>query len=347
MPPKAKSTTFRQILTDIGKKNFSPVYILMGEEPFYIDKLVDALENSVVSPDEKDFNYSCFYGQDADISEVLAACQQYPFMSDHRLVILKEAQSMQKAKNRLDAFTEYVSHPNESNVFVIAFKNDNLNATSALMKAASKSGAVVFKSPTLRDYEVAKELKAYCTSKHIGIDDRTAEMLVDYLGVSLSKVFSEVDKLIVAGLGKEGRITPELIERNIGLSKDYNNFELQDALAEKNYDKCLRIVKYFESNPKKNPTTVTTGLLFSFYSKLVCAIFSPDKSDSGLMMAMELKSSYGLKNYKTALSRYNANQAVKAIDFLRQFDIQSKGVGSFQNEYALLRELIFNIFTAK
>lgn len=347
MAAKAVKNDFRSILTSINNKDFAPVYLLMGAEPYYIDRLVEALEKNVVPEEERDFNFSVFYAQDSDMKEVLAACQQYPFMSDRKLVILKEAQSMDRAKARLDIFSEYVKRPNESNVFVIAFKGDNLNATSDLMKAASKSNCVIFKSPTLRDYEVAAPIKDYCSSKRIGIDENAVSMLIEYVGTNLSKLFSEIDKVIVGGIGKEGRITPEHIHNNIGISKEFNNFELTDALAYKNYDKSMRIISYFESNPKANPTIVTTGTLFSFFSKLMIAHFTPDKSDASLMAATGVKSSYTFRSYKAALMKYSPNQTLRAIDLLREFDIKSKGVGSFQNEYALLRELIYNIFTAK
>lgn len=344
MANKSTSSGFRELLTEINKGNFSPVYILMGEEPYYLDVLSNTLENKVVAEEEKDFNFSIFYGQDADVSNVIAACQQYPFMSDRKLVILKEAQSMDKAKTRLEALADYISHPNESNVFVLVFKGDTLNATSNLMKAAKKGDAVIFNSEKLRDYQLSAPLQDYCRSKKTGIDDKALAMLIEYLGTDLSKLFGEIDKLIVASGIELKRITPDLIERNIGISKDYNNFELQSAIAQKNYDRCMEIIKYFESNPKQNPTIATTGILFRFFSNLIVCHFSQDKSDSGLMEALNLRNSYSLKEYKIAMANYSLVQSVNAIRQLRNFDIKSKGVESFQNEYNLLKELIFSIF---
>lgn len=194
---------------------------------------------------------------------------------------------------------------------------------------------------------MAVPIREYCRSKQYSIEEKAVSLLVEFLGFDLSKVFSELDKLAVASGDKAPRITCELIEKNIGISKDFNNFELVKALSYKNYDKCMQIVKYFESNPKQNPTMVTTGTLFSFFSKLIIAHFSTDKSDRGIALATGASNSYALNDYKTALTKYSPRQTLNAIHLLRQFDLQSKGIGSFQNEFALLKELIYNIFTSR
>lgn len=343
---KSGKSDFRSIFSDIRQRNFSPVYLLMGEEAYYIDRIVDALERSVVAEDERDFNFTVVYGQDADMPSVIASCQQYPFMADRRIVILKEAQSMTNAKNALEALAPYVERPNLQCVLVVSHKGGDLNATSKLMKAASKSGnAVVFKSPALREWEVAAPVSEYCREKKVGIGDDCIEILKEYIGYDLSKLFGAIDKLAVSVEKDNGRITRELIERNIGISKDFNNFELQSALAAKNYDRCMRIISYFESNPRKNPTNMTTGMLFGFYSKLLAAQLSADKSPAGLKAAVGAKSDFAFRDYRTALSKYSPLQTLNAIHMLRDFDTRSKGVDSFQNEYDLLKELIYNIFT--
>ncbi|MDE6329811.1 MAG: DNA polymerase III subunit delta [Muribaculaceae bacterium] len=335
---------FRSLLTDIQKKQFSPVYILMGEETYYIDRLTEALEAGVVAVDERDFNFSVYYGQDADIAEVIAGCQQYPFMAERRIVLLKEAQSMDRAKVRLDALAPYIERPNDRCVLVVAYKGESLKATSALIKSASKSDAVVFNSPRLRDWDLAAPITSYCRERKIGIGDDSVQMLIEYIGNDLSKLFGAIDKMIVAGASADGRITPERIRANIGESKEYSNFEFQTAIANKDYDRCMKIVNYFEANYRKNPTAVTTGFLFAFFSKLLIAQFSPDRSPAALKAATGCKSDFAFRDYGAALRKYSAMQTLNAIHLLRDFDIRSKGVGSFQNEHALLRELIFNIF---
>lgn len=339
---------FRSILTSIKKGEFAPVYILMGEETYYIDKLVELLEKEVVKEDEdREFNLTTVYGQDADMAQIIATCQQYPFMAEKRAVFLKEAQSVFKAKSTLEELVPYITRPNDKCVLVISFKGDNLNATSDLMKAASKSGAVIFKSEALKDWEMSEPISEYCREKKLGIGEDSISMLTEYIGNNLSKIFGSIDKLIASGEIQNGRITPELIQKHIGVTKEFNNFDLQRALASKDYNRCLKIIKYFQSNPNKNPTIVTTGMLFGFFSKLLIAQLSGLKEDKDIMNLLGYKSSFAFKVYKTAMMNYNLAQTVNAIHRLRQFDIQSKGVGSFQNEYSLLTETVFNIFAGR
>ncbi|MDE7380893.1 MAG: DNA polymerase III subunit delta [Muribaculaceae bacterium] len=342
-----KDYSFTTILSEISRRNYAPVYILMGEEPYYLDKIVEALERSVVAKEEKDFNQSTFYGAEADIEIVEATARQYPMMSEKRLVILKEAQSMSNAKNALDRLASFVEKPSPTTVLVIVYKGDNLNATSKLIKAAQKSETIIFRSPLIRDYQLNVPIKEYCTSKRISIDDKASALLAEFVGNNLGKLFSEIDKLIVATGGNEKRITCELIEENIGISKDFNNFELTSALAEKNYAKAIRIVDYFKRNHTKNPTAVTTGVLLNFFTKVVLAHFAKDQSDKTLMEVCEIRNSYALKDIRKAQVGFTPHQSIKIISLLRDFDTASKGIGSMQNEYSLLKEMIFKMLTLR
>ncbi len=348
MPTKAsKDLTYRDIIDRIKRKNFASVYLLMGEEPYYIDLIVDALEQSVVKEENQAFDQLVFYGADSDLEVVMASARQYPVMGDRQLVILKEAQTCQGNKTQLDKLAPYIMHPNSQGVFVLAYKGDNLSATSALMKAATKAGdsVVVFKSPKIRDYQLSGPIKDYCRSKKIAIEEPAVQILIEYIGNSLQKLFGEIDKLIVsAGKGAQ-RITAEMVEENIGISKEFNNFELTKALATKDYPKALRILQYFRKNPKNNPTVMTTSILQKFFSQLVVAHYTQDKSDKSLMEVLQLKSTYALKDIRAGLSMYSQRQSLAAISALRDFDCKSKGIGSLQNEYDLQQELIFKIFT--
>ena len=337
---------YREILLDIKKGEFAPVYLLMGEEPYYLDCIMESLEKSVVSEADRDFNLDVYYGQDIDIATVIAAAQQFPVMAPRRLVALKEAQSMEQAKARLEQLTEYVKRPTPTTVFVVVYKGGNIDGRGKLMSAAAKSDAVVYKSAKLREYEMAAPIKEYCLARKIGIEDKAVTMLIESLGMDLAKVFGEIDKLIIAE-GKATRITADAVQRNIGISKEFNNFELHSALASKDYDKALRIIAYFKSNPTKNPTVVTTGTLFGFYSKLVIAHFLGDKSDASVMQELKLTNKFALGEYRTAMTRYTPRQALGAVHALRDFDVRSKGIDSFQNEYDLLSELIYRIFTIR
>ncbi|MDE6648716.1 MAG: DNA polymerase III subunit delta [Muribaculaceae bacterium] len=348
MPPKAsKDITWREVLDNIKKGKFASVYLLMGEEPYYIDLVVDALERNVVKEENQAFDQLVFYGADSDLEEVVASARQYPVMGDRRLVILKEAQTCPGNKSQLDRLASYVAQPNGHGVFVVAYKGDNLAATSALMKAASKTGenVVVFKSPKIRDYQLSGPIKDYCRQKKIGIDEEAVHILIEYIGNSLQKLFGEIDKLIVsAGQGAKV-ITADMVEENIGISKEFNNFELIKAVSAKDYPKTLRILDYFRKNPKNNPSVMTTSMLQKFFSQLVVAHFTQDKSDSSLMEVLQLRTPYALKEIREGLGKYSPRQSLAAISALRDFDCKSKGIGSLQNEYDLQQELMFKIFT--
>lgn len=338
--------SFREIMSSIKKGDFAPVYILMGEEPYYLDQIAKALENNVVDEADRDFNSIIYYGADADIATVLSSAQQYPVMAERQLVMLKEAQTMPQAKTQLDKLAPYLSQPNRRSVFVIVFKGESLNMTSALLKRAKESDTVVFRSDRLRDYQLSAPIIDYCRSKGWGIDEKAVSLLCDYIGNPLSKLFGEIDKLMLSAEEGVKRISPELIERNIGISKDFNTFELVKAVGRKDYPKSMMIVEFFSRNPKQNPGVVTVATLFSFFSKLFIACVTRDKSDTSLMAALELKSPYALKDYREGMQFYNARQALAAVHAIRDYDCQSKGIGSTQNEFELLKELIFKIFTA-
>ncbi len=346
MAKKSNGPTFREVMTSVKKHKFAPVYILMGDEPYYLDELSRALENNVVDEADRDFNSIVYYGADSDIGSVIASAQQYPVMSDRQLVMLKEAQSMTGAKSQLDKLASYINRPNPTTVLVVVYKGDSLPATSQLLKSTKDTECVVFRSDRLRDYQLAGPIMDYCASRGVGIDDKAVSLMCDYIGNPLSKLFGEIDKLILAAGNDIKRITPDLIEKNIGISKDFNTFELVKALARKDYPKSMMIVEYFSKNPKQNPGVMIVATLFSFFSKLFVATVTRDKSDASLMSELELKSAYALRDYRDGLQYYNARMALGAIHALREYDAQSKGIGSTQNEYELLKELIFKIFTA-
>jgi len=346
MAKKTTGPSFREVITDIRKKHFSPVYILMGEETYYIDQICKALENSVVDEADRDFNSVIFYGADTDIGKVIGCAQQYPVMADRQLVVLKEAQTMWMAKSQLDKLASYVVRPNRTTVLVVVYKGDVLPSTSTLIKRSKDADCVVFRSDKLRDYQLSGPIADYCASKGMGIDDKAVSLLCDYIGNPLSKLFGEIDKLIVAAGKDVKRISAELIERNIGISKDFNTFELVKAMARKDYPKSMQIVDYFSRNPKQNPGVMIVATLFGFFSKLFVATVARDKSDTSLIAALELKNQYALRDYRDGLQHYNARQALAAIHAIREYDTHSKGIGSMQNEYELLKELVFKIFTA-
>ncbi len=346
MAKKSSGPSFREVMTAIKKRQFSPVYILMGDEPYYLDQITKALENSVVDEADRDFNAITYYGADAEMGKVIASAQQYPVMAERQIVLLKEAQTLSRPKDQLDKLSSYVAHPNPTTVLVVVYKGDTLSGTSSLMKKAKNSDCVVFISEKLRDYQLSGPIVEYCQSKGWGIDDKAVSLLADYIGNPLSKLFGEIDKLMIAAAPDVKRISADLIEKNIGISKDFNTFELVKALARKDYPKAMLIVEHFSKNPKQNPGIVIVSTLFGYFSKLFIATVSRDKSEATLLALLELKNKYALSDYHDGLQRYNARQALAAVHAIREYDCQSKGIGSTQNEYELLKELIFKIFTA-
>ena len=340
----ANKTEMRQILTSIRKGDIKPVYLLIGRDTYFIDVILGALERYAISEDDRDFNFNLYYGNESSAEIVVNCAQQYPVMADRKLVILKESQAMFNAKNELDKFCAYVQRPNQHAVLVITYTGEKVAAMTNLKKAAQKGDSVIVECNPPRDYELPAYVKDYCQDHKISIDDKAVSMLCEYIGAPLSKLFGELNKLIQIKGGK-GRITADDVEMNIGISKDYNNIELTNALRVRDYPKCMAIVKYFRNNPKNNPTVVTTAALFNFFSKIVVAHFLPSKDDTSLMGMLEYKNKYALGDLKTAMKSYPPAKAINAIHHLREFDGKIKGVGSMRNEYDLLQELIFKLMT--
>lgn len=346
MAKKSVTASFREIITDISKGKYAPVYLLMGDEDYYIDKVAEALENHVVPDEEKDFNAATYYGADIDVRQVISRAQQFPLMSERQLVMLKEAQAMEKAKTRIEMLEAYVRHANDSTVLVITFKGDSLGATSKLVKAIQSEGGVVFKSERLKDNQLIGPLSDYCKEKKLRIDEKSLQLLCEYIGSPLSKLFGEVDKLIVAS-GENRIITPELIESVIGISKEYNSFELVKNLSVRDYPRSMRIIDHFSKNPKQNPGVMVVATLFNYFSKLFIVSILKDKSEASLMDALDIRYSFGLTDYKNGLRNYKAGTIDAILHEIRNVDVMSKGVGSSQNEYDLLKELVFKIFTLR
>lgn len=338
-----KSASYTQILTDIRKRQYAPVYILSGPESYFIDKITDLLQQIVVAEDAKDFDFTVLFGADTNASEVVNEARRFPMMSERQLVVLREAQSMHDARGQLDKIASYVASPSPSSVLVIAYKGDPLKSSSALIKAALKSSAVIFESQKPKDWQLEKYVIDYCADNKIKIDPSATSLLVSSIGNDLSRLFGEIDKLIIASDGQA--ITPELIERNIGISKDFNNFELIAAISQRDYPKASRIIRYFESNPKSNPTIVTATVLFNFFSNLLLAFYAPDKSERGLMAQLKFHSPYQLTDINKGMRAFKAGSVIYIIHAIREFDCKIKGIGSVEKDYDLLKELIYKIFT--
>ena len=348
MAVKRETVTFTALNKEIKGGKFRNIYVLQGEEPYYIDRLQQLIIDTALSEDQRDFNLSLFYGNTANVREVISACQQYPVFSERKVVVVREAQLIPKQqghKNDLDLFATYAEKPLSSTVLVICHKGGTLKSkpfTDALK--ASKCGIIFDSNKVKEGRDLDTLIVNYANSLGCNIDNKATSMLSDHIGTDIARVFSELDKLAI--LTSDKNITPLLIEQNIGISKDFNNFELEDALARRDAPKAFRIVDYFESNPKSNPSVVSVAWLFSFFSSVLLAATARDKSLDGIMDVLGTRSQWRARKILEVTRMYNTRSLVNIIGFLRECDTRSKGIGSRQDQYALLKELIYKILHA-
>lgn len=332
------AVTYEGIISDLKKRIFKPVYFLAGEEPYYIDLITDYIEVSVLPEAEKSFNQAVFYGEDTTVPAIIETSRRFPMMSSHQVVIIKEAQSLKK----IDDLIYYVEKPLPSTILVINYKYKTLDKRTKLYKALEQH-AVYFESARLRDYQVPAWIEKFLMIKGIKAEPNASAMLTEFLGTDLHKIANELNKLIITLPAGKPLITTSLIEKNIGISKDYNNFELQKAIGEKNILKANMIVHYFAANPKDNPITLSIASLFSYFSKILTFHYLSDKSKNNVASVLKVNP-YFVKDYETAASKYNVSKTVHIISLLRTYDMKSKGFGDLSSEPGdLLKELIFKI----
>jgi DNA polymerase-3 subunit delta len=332
--------TFAALKKSIASGVVAPVYLLHGEEGFFTDVLVKQFE-ALVPEDVRDFNLFTLYAPQVDPSTVVEACQRYPMMADRQVVICKEAQSQSAAF--LNALAPYAASPSPSTVLVIVCRGAQAKCAE-LTKKMKEGGGVVFESKKVYDSQLGAIIRDFVKEKGLNVEERALAMLQEYVGSDLSRIYNEVDKLTVV-LGPGATITPESIERNIGFSKDYNNFELVHAIAVRDDAKAMKIVDYFSRNPKNNPAIVTATVLFTLFSNVLIAFYSSDRSDHGLMEQLGFRFPRQLTDVKAAMQRYKPWQVIQVIDAIRRFDAEAKGIGSRGDQYDLLRQLVFKILT--
>lgn len=331
--------TFEQIKAEIKARRFSPLYLLMGDEPYYIDQLTDMLIATVLPEDEKDFNQHILYGMETDVASVITLGRSFPMMSEYQLIVIKEAQNLSK----IDELELYAKNPLKSTVLVLNYKGGTLDKRKKLSAEIEKHG-VLFESKKIPDYKIPAFITSYIQSQGLTIDQKSSQMLADYLGNDLSKLTNEIAKLLIAIPKGQKQITAELIELNIGISKDYNNFELLKAVIEKNTFKVNQIADYFEKNPKNNPLIVTLVVLFNFFSNLMICYWAKDKSENGIAAELGFRNPYQAKDYVAALRNYNAFKCMEILSLLRTYDAKCKGVDNVSaSDGELLKELLYKI----
>lgn len=332
--------TFTSLKKCIEQKKFAPVYLLHGDEGFYLDQLVKMFEN-VLPEDEKAFNQYMLYAPEMTPADVVDVCQRYPLMSEYQIVIVKEVPSSVAFLNGL---RKYVEQPSATTILVLCVRGATFKGKEFMTSLKSGNG-VVYESKKLTERTVDPVITDLLKENGLNIEPKALMMLKEHIGTDISRIYNEINKLAVV-LPKNSMVTPEVVEKNIGISKDYNSFELTAAISRKDFAQTMKIVKYFRKNPKANPTMVVSTVLFNFFTNLMIAFYTKDKSEQGLLTALGFRWPGQLTDIKQGMAKYSAWQVIEAISEIRKFDGMIKGVGSRQNEYDLLDNLIFRIITA-
>ncbi|UWY27084.1 DNA polymerase III subunit delta [Flavobacterium sp. TR2] len=328
-----------KIVNDIKAGDIKPIYFLMGEEPYYIDKLSEYIEENVLAEEEKGFNQTVLYGRDVSVEDIVATAKRYPMMAERQVVIVKEAQDLSRT---IDKIESYVDNPMQTTVLVFCYKYKTLDKRKKVTKLLAQKG-IVYESKKLYENQVGDWIKRVLAGKKYTIDPKANAMLVEFLGTDLSKINNELEKLQII-LPKGTMITAEHIEENIGFSKDYNVFELRKAIGERNQLKAYKIAENFAHNPKEYPLVMTTGLVFGFFVQLLKYHGLKDKSPKNVATALGVNP-YFLKEYDLAVKNYPMRKVSQIVGALRDIDIKSKGVGANALPQSdLLKEMLYKIF---
>jgi len=333
--------TFEEIRKDLKAHKYKPVYFLCGEEPFFIDRLTDWIENNILTEEEKAFNQTILYGNDISMSIVTDTARRFPMMAERQVVIVREAQNIRDFENLLP----YLDHIQPSTILLFAYKNKKPDKRKGVFKKLGSSpDCVYFESAKLYDNKIPEWITSYCKEKSYTITTKAAGMLAESLGSDLSRVVNEIDKLVLL-LPPNGEIRENLVEEHTGISKDFNSFELLNAIVCKDYLKANRIVNYFEANPKNNPLVLTITALFRYFLNLLTYHYQKKNTPNMQEMAKLLGvHPFFMKDYTEGGKIYNAMKCAQTISLLREYDLKSKGVGNANiSEGELLKELVFKI----
>jgi len=329
--------TFEQIISDIRNKVYYPVYMLMGEEPYFIDTISDLIEDTVLEEQYQDFNKIVVYGRDVDARAIINQAKSYPMTGNYQVLIVKEAQDVKD----IDAIEPYVLHPLESTILVLNYKYKKLDKRKSLSRTIEKKG-VLYESKKLYENSIPEWINRYLAQKNYTITPKACQMIADYLGTELQKVRNELEKLIISQ-PTGTTITEDAVERNIGISKDFNVFELQQAIGKKNIRNAYRIVLHFGSNSKDNPLLMTVVILYNYYVKLLKCHYTTDRSRNNLASVLGVNPFF-VNDYTEAIKHYPVSKIVQNISILREFDLKAKGMGNVSaDDSELYKELVYKL----
>lgn len=342
-------TAYRQVLRELEKGSYKPIYYLMGDEPFFIDSISDYIREHALPEEARDFNQIVLYGNETTMSEVIQRARAYPMGADRQVIIVKEAQNLMKKDSENDAtspseiLSSYLIHPQLSTVLVFCHKNGSIDKRKKIVGIIEKSG-VLFESKKVKDDALPDFIEEFLSEHNLKMSPKGISMLSESVGADLSRMNSELNKLVIALPEGQTEITPDFIEEHVGISKDYNIFEFKDAIINKNVLKANKIAAYYESNPKNYPMQLVTAAIFPYFANLMLAFYSPDKTDKGIADQLDLKSTWSVKDYTTGMRNYTATQTMHIISTIRKYDAKSKGVEATANTgEGLLKELLYMI----
>ena len=335
-----KNATFDGIMRDLRARKYAPVYYLMGDEPYYIDKITDYIAENVLRPEERDFNQTVMFGSDVSIGQVVDAAKRYPMMADRQVVIVKEAQNLRNT----EPLEYYLQKPLASTVLVMCHKNGTIDRRKKLAAMVERTG-VLFESKKMRERDLPPFIENYLKAKGASIDPKSQQVIADSIGADLNRLVGELDKLLIALPADDRRVTPAVVERQIGVSKDFNAFELRDAIVNKNVFKANQIVKYFDENPKAGNIYSFIPMLFNYFQNLLVAFYCPQKgSPDALAKWLDLRSAWAAKDFMTGMRNFKAVKVLQIIYKIREIDAKSKGLDNPNTPPGeLMKELIFFI----
>lgn len=340
MAEKRQTTTYESILSDLSEGKFAPLYILMGEESYFIDKITDFIAQNALREEERDFNQTVCFGSDVSAAAVADMARRYPMMAERQVVIVKEAQNIKQ----WDQLEQYFEKPQPTTVLVIAYKNGTIDGRKKILTKAQNAGAVIFESKKLYERDLPVFIVDYLKRHQATIDHKSCQMIAEHIGSDLSRLTSELDKVCLSMPESSRHITPEVVEEQIGVSKDFNGFEFRSAIANRDILKANQILKYFDSNPKSGGPFMLIPLLFNFFQNLMLAHYAPQKTDSGVAQFLDLRSAWGAKEYMIGLRNYSGMKTMQIIQKIRETDAKSKGLDNPNTPVGdLMKELVFFI----
>ncbi|MBR1933589.1 MAG: DNA polymerase III subunit delta [Prevotella sp.] len=337
---ETKIVTFDSLMRELREGKYRPVYYLHGEESYYIDKIADYIAEHALQPEERDFNQTILFGSDVTASQVADAARRYPMMAERQVIIVKEAQNIKNT----EALEKYMKQPSPTTVLVMCHKNGKIDGRKREYVKAIQQAGVLFESVKLRERDLPAFIERYLSSKQASIDPKSTQLIADAIGADLSRLTSELDKVLISLPENDKRVTPQVVEDQIGVSKDFNGFELRDAIVNRNIFKANQIMNYFDKNPKAGSIYSFLPMMFSYFQNLMLAYYAPKKTQEGVAEWLELRTPWAAKDYMTGMRNYTGMKVMQIVGKIREIDAKSKGLDNPNTPPGeLMKELIFFI----